>query len=192
MKLDISLESFLLTVRTHMTKGELKKTEEELIGSKGMWNSPRISYFVTDKLDLDTDGVNPDGVVRESTAQSQTSYRYSAGGSLNAFQTPYVVAPGKGWRKKHNIDLGDFCIVEHKGIFIATVFGDVGPATKIGEASAFVHELLGYDRVVNNRVVNIGLSGRTRFLVFKDSGYKYCPENEVIKGKCALLYKGLG
>jgi len=55
---------------------------------------------------------------------------------------PYIVLPGKSFRKNTGLVLGDVATVVFKDKITAAICGDIGPPDKIGEGSIRLHEAL--------------------------------------------------
>jgi hypothetical protein len=127
------------------------------------------------ELQLDTDGW-PDGKGQgDSSWQPDTTLRYGNGGFINANAVPYFVLPG-GWYGQFGIKVGDVGAIVYKDKLAFAVFADVGPKTKLGEASLQLFRQLGEERLrPNGRVINSGMGGGVTTIVFPgskpDAGY---------------------
>ena len=121
-------------------------------------------------LELDTDGFPGDS--RNPNWQPQTSLRYAAGGSLDANRVPYFVLPlPRTWPGRFGVALGDYAAVLFKGRVAFAVFGDQGPATKLGEGSLELLRRLGEERLrPNGSVIVAGTNPGVVTLVFPGSG----------------------
>jgi hypothetical protein len=126
--------------------------------------------FDTD-LELDTDGW-PDGPDGDPSWQPETSLRYSDNSSLNANKVPYFVLPGPGtFYQGLGVKLGDYAAVIFKNLLAFAVFGDEGPARKLGEGSIQLLRKLGEERMKpNGMVINAGMGPRVITIVFPGSG----------------------
>lgn len=157
-----------------------------LAGLKFMCRLPGALYFDSD-LDLDTDGEEEPGITYEPTHQTGVSIR----GGANSNRVPYIALPG-AFYAEHNIRMGDVAAVLHKGRLAFAVFADVGPRTKIGEGSIALHRLLGYERVKNKRIVDVGIPGDVLTIVFAGSGNGTAQTPEAIERIGRELFARLG
>lgn len=139
----------------------------EFKGLAWMANLRGALVFVSD-LDLDTDGKNDPAIHYESTHQAQTSIDPS-GKTVNSNTVPFVVLPG-GFGKEYGIHLGDIAAVIYRDKIEFAVFADTGPRTKIGEGSIALHRSLGFERVKNGRIVDVGIDAGVVTIVFPGSG----------------------
>jgi hypothetical protein len=121
------------------------------------------------ELQLDTDG--SDVSVGDQFHQDQTSYRYADGSSINANKVPFFVLPQKSqWMTNLGIKLGDIGAVVYEDKLAFAVFADFGPQTKLGEGSVELHRRLGFERVKNNKIQDVGIGPGVITIVFPGSG----------------------
>jgi hypothetical protein len=122
-------------------------------------------------LELDTDGWIGD---RDNTNwQSGTSLRYADHTrSLDANRVPYFVLPLPiTWPGNFGIQLGDYAVVLYRGRLAFAVFGDFGPASKIGEGSLQLLRALGENRIgADGHVIPAGTEPGVLTIVFPGSG----------------------
>jgi len=121
-------------------------------------------------LELDTDGFPGDS--HNSNWQKDTSLRYADQTSLDANRVPYFVLPlPPSWPGRFGIALGDYAVVILQGRLAFAVFGDQGPARKLGEGSLELLRRLGQERLrPNGTVINAGTHPGVVTLVFPGSG----------------------
>jgi hypothetical protein len=93
----------------------------------------RIAWIANMTIDCDGSGGNPDN---DPYYQDDTSLHFH-GEALNAYEVPFVVVPPKIIGCVVEIVLGSqgVCMNLKTGLSTPTVTGDIGPSTKIGEAS---------------------------------------------------------
>lgn len=91
------------------------------------------------KQAVDADGVNGNHL-DPADGQSETSYRFRDGSSLDATKHPYVVLPGGLFRMQTGLALGDVGVAIYADKIVPFMCGDLGPVHKIGESSIKVHE----------------------------------------------------
>jgi hypothetical protein len=58
------------------------------------------------------------------------------------------------------------------------VFADFGPQTKLGEGSIELHRRLGFERVKNNKIQDVGIGPGVITIVFPGSGLGSRPQDE--------------
>lgn len=187
-----TLDEFLKEIRDYMP-AHAKSERDGLKGEEGAWsltseNGQMGFYFISD-LDLVTDGGEDPGIRFESTHQSDTTLHHRSGEPLNSNKVPFVVLPLGTWRREHGIKLGDFGYVAYNGRVVAVIAGDLGPRTKLGEGSIALHRALGFERVRNGRIRDIGIEGGVRTLMFPGSGDGFCPPNAEIESRAARLWE---
>ncbi len=134
---------------------------------------PGQCLYFDSELQLDTDGW-PEGKGKgDEDWDPKTSLKYAdRKTSLNANAVPYIVLPlPKSWASNRGISLGDYAAVIRKGNVTFAVFGDEGPADKIGEASIQLLRALGEERLKpNGTVINAGTEPGIITIVFPGSG----------------------
>jgi hypothetical protein len=134
---------------------------------------PGQCLYFDSELQLDTDGW-PEGKGKgDEDWDPKTSLKYAdRKTSLNANAVPYIVLPlPKSWVSNRGISLGDYAAVIHKGNVTFAVFGDEGPADKIGEGSIQLLRALGEERLKpNGTVINAGTEPGIITIVFPGSG----------------------
>ena len=149
------------------------------------------------ELQLDTDGW-PDGKDRgDSTWQPDTTLQYMDGSYVNANAVPYFVLPGS-WFSQFGIKVGDLGAIVYKDKLAFAVFADVGPKSKLGEASLKLFRQLGEERLrLNGQVINSGMGGGVTTIVFPGSKPDAAYQNEgellnYIHGRGSALFAQLG
>lgn len=150
--------------------------EEDREGAEGLWTlkSPdggEWGVYLKSSLQLDTDGGIDPTIKWESTHQDETSLRWANGKSVDSNSVPFVVIPG-GWSR--GIRLGDLCHVQYANKVVAAIVADIGPKRKIGEGSIALHRLLGFERIKNGKIVDVGISGGVRTVFYPNSGNGFC------------------
>ena len=127
-------------------------------------------------LQLDTDG---SGLGGDATQQNRTSYRYIDNSSVNANHVPFYVLPlPKSWPHQFNIKMGDIAAVIYRGKLAFAAFADYGPHDKLGEGSIELHRRLGFERVHNQKIQDVGIDRSVITIVFPGSGLPSDPEHE--------------
>lgn len=145
---------------------------EFVLQPKHLAKLPDGQLYFDSELQLDTDGW-PDGKGKgDKYWQAETSLRYSNGRSIDANRVPYMVLPNSAkWIAELGISLGDYAAVIHKGIVTFAVFGDGGPAAKIGEGSIQLLRELGEERIkANGTILDAGTAPGVVTIVFPGSG----------------------
>ena len=143
------------------------------IGKKFMCKFPGGQLYYESKLDLDTDGSFY--VAQDPSGQQTTSAKDAQKNSLDADVINYFVLPG-GFFAAHNIRIGDIGVVIYGIRKVYACFGDVGPATKLGEGSISLHRELGHETIVGRhtanggRLINAGINSGVITIVFPGSG----------------------
>lgn len=99
-------------------------------------------YFKAPRLCIDADGEG--GSKFSKTSQEKTTLQNEDGSYLNATDVPYFVLP-MGKYQTLGIRPGDLALVRdtRTGKKVVAVFGDVGPANKLGEGSIALSRALG-------------------------------------------------
>jgi Fungal chitosanase of glycosyl hydrolase group 75 len=150
--------------------------EEDRDGAEGLWTlkSPDAGewgLYLRSDLDLDSDGGDAPGIAWDATHQDDTSLHWPDGKPVDSNSIPFVVIPG-GWNR--GIKLGDMCHVQYANKVVAAIVADIGPQRKIGEGSIALHRLLGFERVRNGRIVDIGIDKGVRTVFYPGSGNGFC------------------
>ena len=134
----------------------------------------RGPVFFDAKMAIDADG-SVLSKRAERPNQPETSLRYPPplGLSLDAEHVPYVVMPLGGFRQASGVSLGDLAAVVKDGQVHFAIVGDLGPRTKIGEASMNLHNLFGrnicraYDQAGNcSQFLDTSLDAPVLFFFF--------------------------
>lgn len=144
------------------------RIKSSLAGLEYLCVLPGGAVFFQSDLDLDTDGVR-DPEIRADGWDRTHQDEVSMGGAVNANKLPYIVLP-QAFAQAHGVRLGDVAAVLHKGRLEFAVFADQGPAPKIGEGSIALHRALGYERVVDGRIHDVGIPDGVVTIVFPGSG----------------------
>ena len=146
-------------------------------GVRSLGILPGGQLIFNSELQLDTDG--SDVGAGDQTHQDQTSYRYANGSSINANKVPFFVLPQKSrWVTDLGIKLGDIGVVNYKDKLAFAVFADFGPQTKLGEGSIELHRRLGFERVKNNKIRDVGIGRGVITIVFPGSRLGSRPRDE--------------
>jgi|SRR6516164_7474254 hypothetical protein len=103
----------------------------------------RLEWTANMAIDCDGSGGNPDN---DPYYQPDTSLHYN-GKALNAYEVPFIVVPPAVINCVKPVVLGCMAVVVNlkNGMATQAVVGDVGPSSKIGEASCYCAELVGLD-----------------------------------------------
>jgi hypothetical protein len=112
----------------------------------------RGAVFWSSKMAIDADGPSAGPGRRKGkeldpgSGQNDTSLHFANGKGLPSEAVPYIVLPQLEPHSDQTFDpavaIGDVAIVIFKDKVAAAICGDLGPASKIGEASIRVHETL--------------------------------------------------
>lgn len=110
------------------------------------------AVFWSSKMAIDADGPAAGPGHRKGTeldpdnGRNGTTFTFSKDDGLPAEAVPYIVLPQRAVGSKQPFDpavaIGDVAIVVFKDKITPAICGDLGPPTKIGEASIHVHEAL--------------------------------------------------
>ena len=160
--------------------GSAMAQSEKREGAEGLWTlrgAQGWALYLRSDLDLDTDGPKQSGIRYDQYHQDETALRYKDGMSVSSHLIPYVVIPGQ-WST--GIKLGDYCLVQYKDKITSAIVADIGPRTKIGEGSIALHDMLGFDRVKGDKIVDVGITSGVRTVFFPGSGDGKCHTFEVI------------
>jgi Fungal chitosanase of glycosyl hydrolase group 75 len=119
---------------------------------KALLRFPDGTIFWSAKMAIDADGPAAGPGRRNgkeldpASGQNQTSLRFATGRSLPSETVPYIVLPQSGPQSGKPFDpalnIGDLAVVIFKDKTTSAICADLGPHTKIGEASIRVHEAL--------------------------------------------------
>lgn len=105
-------------------------------------NDGHLSWLSACMIDNDGSGGNPE---HDPDHQGETTLKHKDGTSLNAQTESFIVVPGGLARMVGPIVMGCQARVHYRqtGDITDAVVGDVGPRTKIGEASVKCAKMLG-------------------------------------------------
>ncbi len=187
----------------------LKEVFLAYVPTAGRIPGDEVLYFHTTRLDLDTDGSTGSwgSAKAEKSHQNLTSLDRRAHahgidkGSTDSNVTPYFVLPLRDsstdsiWvGQDHGISLGDVGVILGKNRVVYAQFADVGPSSKIGEASIAVHRAFGQDDITGRtHVRDADLSGPFVTIVFPRSaspGLRLSPSD--IASRARALFTRLG
>ena len=152
---------------------------ENLVGLTSMMKvfaaDGNAAFLTLSDLDLDTDGVRDPNIHYESTHQSATSLD-PKGKWLNSNLLNFIVVPG-GFNERHGkkVGLGTLATVIYSGRVAHAVVADFGPRTKFGEGSIALHRALGFERVRNGRIVDVGIDRGVLMLIYLGTRMKRGP-----------------
>ncbi|RFM26919.1 glycoside hydrolase family 75 protein [Deminuibacter soli] len=120
--------------------------------------------------------------LQDKTKKSTDPRRYADASSI-----PFIVLPS---RKSFNAKLGDFCIVYNQKTrqVAGGVYADIGPRTKIGEASIAMAAALGIPSAPRNG----GAGGGIVYLVFPSSNSTWPLGNDAIQTQSLQLFTNWG
>jgi Fungal chitosanase of glycosyl hydrolase group 75 len=181
-----------------------ERRQPDIAGLEAMFILPDGALYFESDLDLDTDGEKDPNIKYERTHQNRTTLRKADGKPLNANTIPFFVLPGLHFDghavtiEDIKINLGDIAAVLYKNTIEFAVFADTGPAkpknpvTKIGEGSIALHRSLGFERVKNGRIRDVGIDKDVVTIVFPGSGDGTVQTPEAIREKGKQLFKALG
>ena len=124
------------------------------------------AFLSLSDLDLDTDGVRDPSIHYESTHQSQTSLD-PKGEWLNSNALNFIVLPG-GFNERHgsSVGIGTLATVIYAGRVAHAVVADLGPRKKFGEGSIALHRALGFERIRDGRIVDVGIDRGVLMLIY--------------------------
>ena len=147
------------------------------------------AFLTNSKLDLDTDSMADPTIRYESTHQNQTSIDPN-GVWYNSNKLNGIVIPG-GMSDRHagTLGMGTLATVVYNGHVAHCVVFDVGPHAKFGEGSIALHRALGFERVKNNRIIDVGIDRGVTTLIYIGSniGKKPFIQADIDKA-CAPLW----
>lgn len=147
--LDVAAIMARLATCKELTTGKYKTDANSTTATVPICGLKNAVFWQAD-MDIDCDG-KLSAVCNKKTDPSflnQTSGQDSNGDPLDAATLPFVVVPLKSTRfdySKHGLAHGSVFMVVYKGKYQFGVFGDLGPAAIIGEASYAMAKLLGID-----------------------------------------------
>lgn len=125
-------------------------------------------------LDLDTDGKKNPNIRYESTHQSQTSIDGS-GTWLDSNTINFIVLPGGFEKDFGGVHIGCLATVIYKDKIAHAIYADVGPSTKYGEGSIALHRALGFERVKNGKIVDVGIDNGVKIILHINSKISKTP-----------------
>ncbi|MBX9742818.1 MAG: glycoside hydrolase family 75 protein [Chthoniobacterales bacterium] len=105
---------------------------------------------------------------------------------------PFIVLPKFMFDKKeHGLEIGDYAIVLYQGILYPAIVGDIGPSSKIGEASLRLCRAIDPRSGADHRPVS---SPHVSYFLFPKSGEKpwKTPDYPHWRERCYELWKNLG
>lgn len=147
------------------------------------------AFLTLSDLDLDTDGVREPGIHYESTHQSRTSLD-PKGEWLNSNALNFIVVP-IGFSERHGsaVGIGTLATVVYAGRVAHSVVADLGPRQKFGEGSIALHRALGFERVHDGHIVDVGIDRGVLMLIYLRSqiGLARFSQHDIDKA-CAPLW----
>lgn len=152
------------------------------------------AVYVESDLDLDTDGAREPGVQYESTHQDQISI----GRGVNSNRTPFFVLPMRerkgveSFAERFGLRLGDVATFIYGDKIEHAVYADNGPPQKIGEGSIALHRSLGFERIKNGRIVNVGIPRDVIMLAYPKTGNGNVQTPDRIRAIGQERFKALG
>ncbi|MDR3690884.1 MAG: glycoside hydrolase family 75 protein [Fimbriimonas sp.] len=171
----------LIALRDAASSVAVTENLDGLKWMKKVFNSAgtEAAFLSESKLDLDTDGVTDPNIKYDPDHQGQTSIDGSADW-LDANTLNYFVLP-IGFTGRHGgIRLGCLASIVYGDRIAHAIFADSGPTDKFGEASINVHRSLGFERVVDSKIVNVGIDNDVWILVFIGSHIATpCTQDEI-------------
>ena len=138
---------------------------DHYIGEQSFVKAGGRVLVLKSKLDQDDDGISHPGITYATYHQGQTSLDPGATW-IDAITVPYFVLPG---HFPHGIGMGDIAYIEYQGKSVFAICADVGPQTKIGEASVAVHNALGFNNVRNGHIIDSGIDANVYTVLFPNS-----------------------
>ena len=111
----------------------------------GIFASPGVVIW-SSKMAIDADGAAMDAHGRPgkeldpADGQNETTYRFASGASLSSEGHSFAVIPLGDFREDTGLQIGDVMAILYGNVITYAIIGDLGPPTKIGEASIRVHE----------------------------------------------------
>lgn len=166
---------------------------ESLKGLVGMWKlfakDGSSAFFSISDLDLDTDGMLDPSIRYESTNQGATSLDPGAKW-LSSNKVNFIVLPGGFEKRRGGVTLGCLCTVIYKNKIAHAIYADAGPKSKYGEGSIALHRALGFERVKNNRIVDVGIDAPVGMLIYIGTNIGKTPVIQAdIDKACAPLWE---
>lgn len=143
------------------------RLQPRLKGLDYMCKLPGALLFTSD-LDLDTDGKTLPGVAYDKYHQGKVSY---GGSSVDSNELPYFVLPA-GFASQHGIEPYDIAAVLYEDRIEYAQYVDNGPQDKIGEGSVALHRSLGFERLVDRRIIDCGIDRGVVTVVLAGSGQR--------------------
>lgn len=124
----------------------------------------QVAFCSLSKLDLDTDGKRSPQITHyEPTHQDQVSID-PEGHWCDSNEIPFYVLPGN-W-PHGGCALGTVATVFYGGAHVHAIFADKGPSGKYGEASLAVHRALGFERIHDGRIQDVGIDSGVTILIY--------------------------
>jgi hypothetical protein len=169
-----------------------------LQGGKIGYKLPGGAIYLDTDLDTDADG-SPRAKQIDAYGQLETALNYAGvegqHKNVDAETVPYLVLPG-GFYAQYGIGKGDVGVLIYKDKLVTVLFADVGPKTKIGEASIKAVELLGHNPwdAVRQKIVS-GIEKDVITIVFPGSANEGVGPDNVVsltEAKAKTLFKALG
>lgn len=146
------------------------------------------AFFSVSDLDLDTDGQADPNIRYESTNQGETTI--DPGGKwCNSNKLNFIVLPIGFKERRGGVKLGCLATVVYKNKVAHAIFADEGPKTKYGEGSIALHRALGFERVKNGKIVDVGIDPPVGILIYIGSNIGKTPVIQAdIDKACAPLW----
>ena len=142
--------------------------------SKVFSASGKPAFVSVSDLDLDTDGKKNSGIHYESTHQNQTSID-SSGSWLDSNTLNFIVLPGGFEKDFGGVHIGCLATVIYKDKVAHAIYADVGPRAKFGEGSIALHRALGFERVKNGKIQDIGIDNGVTIILHINSKISKTP-----------------
>ena len=166
---------------------------EDLVGLTSMMKvfapDGSAAFLTLSDLDLDTDGVRDPGIRYDSTHQSQTSLDPN-GSWLSSNALNFIVVPG-GFSERHGsaVGIGTLATVVYAGRVAHAIVADLGPRKKFVEGSIALHRALGFERIHDGHIVDIGIDRGVLMLIYLRSeiGAERFSQEDIDKA-CAPLW----
>jgi hypothetical protein len=171
---------------------------QPLQGGKIGYKLPGGAIYLDTDLDTDADG-SPRATQIDVYGQLETALNYAGiegqRKNVNAETVPYVVLPG-GFYAQYGIGKGDVGVLIHGDKLVYVLFADVGPKTKIGEASIKAVELLGHNPwdAAYQKIVS-GIDKDVITIIFPGSANEGIGPDNVVglaEAKAKALFRALG
>lgn len=147
------------------------------------------AFVSTSDLDLDTDGKKNPNIRYEKTHQNQTSID-SNGSWLDSNTLNFIVLPGGFEKDFGGVHIGCLATIIYKDKVAHAIYADVGPKDKFGEGSIALHRALGFERVKNGKIIDIGIDNNVVIILHINSKISKtpCTQDQInLEGNKALL-----